>query len=70
MSSVEFADLRGVSGMAVSARAAVLLHDAKRDFIWWLQALSLSEGGLRRVAKEIIEIFPDRIGTRKMREAV
>jgi hypothetical protein len=29
----------------------------------------LKEGGLRRVAKELLEMFPDRIGTREMHKA-
>jgi len=61
MSSSEFAELRGVSGVAASARAAVLLNGAKRNFIWWLQGQSLVEGGLKRVARELVEMFPERI---------
>ena len=61
MSSNEFSELRGVSGVAASARAAVLLEGVKRNFIWWLQGLSLTEGGLKRVARELVEMFPDRI---------
>jgi hypothetical protein len=63
MSSAEFAELRGVSGVAVSARAAVLLTARKRNFIWFLQGLSLAEGGFKRVARELVEMFPDRINS-------
>jgi hypothetical protein len=66
MSSPEFAELRGISGVAVSARAAVLLNTNKKKFIWWLQGMSLAEGGLKRVARELLEMFPDRIGTPAM----
>ncbi|HLZ53798.1 MAG TPA: ATP-binding protein [Verrucomicrobiae bacterium] len=61
MSSKEFAELHGVSGVAVSARAAILLHAAKKNLIWFMQGLSLAEGGLRRVAKELVRMFPKRL---------
>lgn len=61
MSSPEYAELHGVNGVAVSARVAVLLHAAKRDLIWFIQGLSVAEGGLRRVARELVEMFPKRL---------
>jgi len=61
MSSIEFAELRGISGMAVSPRAAVLLHASKRDLLWFIQGLSLAEGGLKRVVRELVEMFPKRL---------
>jgi len=66
MSSNEFTELRGISGVAVSARAAVLLNTSKKKFIWWLQKISLDEGGLKRFTRELLEMFPDRIGTPDM----
>jgi len=69
MSSSEFAELHGISGVAVSARAAVLLHADKRKLIWFIQGLSLAEGGLKRVARELVEMFPDRLGTPPMHKA-
>lgn len=66
MSSNEFAELRGISGIAVAARAAVLVTAGKRDFIWWLQGQSLADGGLKRVARELLAMFPERIGTPEM----
>lgn len=60
MSSNEFAELRGISGVAVSARATVLINAAKRDLLWFIQGLSLGEGGLKHVAKELAELFPKR----------
>jgi len=61
MSSAEFAELHGISGVAVSARAAVLLHAVKRDLIWFIQGLSIADGGLKRVARELVEMFPKRL---------
>ena len=69
MKSTEFASVRGVPAVVVSMRAACLLTDAKHDFIWYLQGLSLREGGLQRVARELLEMFPARLGTDKMHEA-
>jgi hypothetical protein len=66
MSSPEYAELHGVNGVFVSTRAAVLLHAPKRNLIWFIQGLSIAEGGLKRVAKELVEMFPDRLGTPAM----
>jgi hypothetical protein len=63
MSSPEFAELHGVSGVAVSARAAVLLHAAKRNLIWFIQGLSIADGGLKSVARELVEMFPKRLAS-------
>lgn len=61
MKNAEFESVRGVSAVVVSLRAAHLLCLAKRDFIWWLQSLSLKDGGFRRVARELLEMFPERL---------
>jgi len=68
MSSPEYAELRGISGTAVAAKAATLTSQAKRDFIWTLQGLSLAEGGLKKVARDLLAMFPERIGTDTMHE--
>ena len=69
MQSVEFDNVRGVPAVQVSFRAAALLHAAKRDFIWWLQSLSLKEGGFNRVARELVEMFPKRMSLSDQRRA-
>jgi hypothetical protein len=61
MSSPEFAGLHGISGTAVAKRCALLMSPAKRQLIWWIQGLSLTEGGLRRLAKGLLNMFPDRL---------
>lgn len=61
MSSPEFAELHGISGVATSARAAILLHAAKKNLVWFIQGLSLVEGGLKRVARELVAMFPKRL---------
>jgi len=60
MQSTEFDNVRGVPAVPVSLRASALLAARKRDFIWWLQGLSLKEGGFHRVARELLEMFPTR----------
>src|ERR1035437_6483043 len=69
MSSPEFAELHGINGVAAAARAAVLPSARKRNFLWFLQGMSLAEGGLKRVARELVEMFPDRLGTPQMHKA-
>lgn len=69
IASAELADLRGVSAVPVAYRAAALLSAAKRDFIWWLQGESLVDGGFRRLGRELLDQFPERIGTKNMHKA-
>lgn len=66
MSSRELSESRGVNGVAVSARAAVVMSKPKQNFLWWLQGQSLADGGLKRIASELLKMFPDRIGTARM----
>jgi len=63
MSSPEYLELRGLSGNAVCRKAAYLEHPRKKSLLFWLQAMSLHEGGLRKLAREFIAAFADRIGT-------
>ena len=48
MSNRRFVELRGVSGVAVAAKAELYSDPRKRSLIFFLQALSLKPGGLRR----------------------
>ena len=68
MSSPEYAELRGVMGNAVTAKASILTSARKRSLLFWLQAASLERGGLRAVAEQLVEKFPERLGTRRMIE--
>ena len=63
MSSPEYAELRGISGNAVTTKAALLGHPAKRSLLFFLQAMSLKPGGLKTFCREFLEMFPERIGT-------
>jgi DNA transposition AAA+ family ATPase len=61
MSSSEYEELRGISGTAVAAKARLILNARKRSLLWFIQARSLEEGGLKRAAAEIVQMFPDRV---------
>src|SRR5689334_10432481 len=53
MSSPEFAQLRGIPGTAVAAKAQLYSDARKRGLLFFLQSLSLKDGGLQRVAKAL-----------------
>jgi hypothetical protein len=60
MSSPEFDDLRAISGTAVAKRCALLVTPAKRELLWFVQGLSLLQGGLNSLAEGLLKMFPDR----------
>src|SRR5664279_4030649 len=63
MCSSDFAELRGISGVAVSKRCAMLVSPAKRQLVWWIQGKSLSKHGLKRLVSDFLSAFPERFGT-------
>ena len=69
MNNAEFDSVRGVCAVVASIRAKHLLSAAKRDFVMYLQGRSLREGGFRRMAREVVKMFPERLGTPDMRDA-
>ena len=68
MCSSEFAELRGISGMAVAKRCALLVSPAKRQLLCFIQGLSILQGGCNTLAGELLKMFLDRVGTDLMRE--
>jgi hypothetical protein len=58
MSSPEFAQLRGIPGTAVAAKAQLYTDARKRNLLFFLQSLSLKAGGLRFVARALQERLP------------
>src|ERR1035438_2081446 len=66
MCSSEFAELRGISGMAVAKRCALLVSPAKQQLLWWIQAMSLSNRGLELLVADLLSAFPERLGTFSM----
>jgi hypothetical protein len=61
MSSPDFAGLQGISGTAVAKRCALLVSPIKRQLLWFIQGMSLAEGGLKKFARELLKMFPERI---------
>src|SRR5216684_6415639 len=62
MSSPEYAEIRGIPGTAVAAKAQLYTEARKRSLLFFLQSLSLKHGGLRKVAHDLIAAFPKRAG--------
>jgi hypothetical protein len=58
MSSSEYSELRGIPGTAVAAKAQLYSDPRKRGLLFFLQSLSLEEGGLRRAAQALSQRFP------------
>jgi hypothetical protein len=58
MSSMEFAESRGIPGSAVAAKAALYSDPKSRSFLFFLQSLSVQEGGMRNVAERILSSVP------------
>src|ERR1044071_2531342 len=65
-SSLEFE--RGLMANLVAKRCEVLEKVEDRELIWFLQLLSHRDGGLRSVATELTELYPERVATRLMRK--
>jgi hypothetical protein len=61
MSSPEFAGLQGISGTAVAKRCALLMSPVKRQLLWFIQGISLAEGGLKGLVRELLKMFPERL---------
>jgi hypothetical protein len=65
-SAPEYADFGGISGTAVAKKAAHLGDPRKASLLFFLQAMSLKEGGLRAFVRDLLDTFPERLGTRTM----
>jgi hypothetical protein len=66
MSSPEFAGLRAISATAAAKRCALIASQAARELIWFIQGLSLLNGGLDGLAQGLLKMFPERVGTGTM----
>jgi hypothetical protein len=69
MSSPEYAELRGISGTAVTAKAAIQTCQSKRKLLFFIEGKSHEHGGLTQFAQEVLDAFPERIGTPTMRRS-
>ena len=66
MAMPEFAGLRAISGTAVAKRCALLASPAKRQLLWFIQGMSVADGGLKKLVGELVKMFPKRLDTNKM----
>ena len=66
MSSVEFAEKRGLQGMPVATKAELYTDPCKRSLLLFLRAMSARPGGIEKVAADVLEMFPERIGSSTM----
>jgi hypothetical protein len=58
MSSPEYAELRGIPGTAVAAKAQLYRDARKRSLLFFLHSLSVNESGLHRFARTLLAGFP------------
>lgn len=65
-SASEYDVLRGLNGTAVAFKAALQDDPKARELLYALQAFSLREGGLKRITRELVEMYPERVGTPTM----
>jgi len=63
-SSEEFE--RGLMGNLVARRCSALEDREARQLVYFLQSLSYREGGIGKIAEELLAAFPERIGTAAM----
>lgn len=64
MSSRKYVERRGVLANAVAAKAQLYRSAAHRSLLFFLQGLSMDNGGLIAVACELFGMFPDRISSK------
>lgn len=68
MSDPLFVEARGLHGHLVAEKARLMVSAAGRELLFFLQAASMQPGGLAKVGNEVLEMFPDRLGTPTMHE--
>src|SRR6266404_1314793 len=61
MSSREYVARRGILGNAVAAKARLYKSAAHRSLLFFLQGLSMDDGGLRAMADDLFEMFPNNL---------
>ena len=59
---------RGLMANLVAKRCSVLERAEDRELIWSVQLLSHRPGGLKKLAADLMAIFPERIATASMRK--
>jgi hypothetical protein len=67
MNSPAFSE-QGINAMPVAKRCDLVASPAKQQLLWFIQGLSLLKGGCKGLATELLKMFPERVGTDRMRE--
>lgn len=62
----EFKALNGLPGQHVAAKAALQTDPRAKSLLMFLQALTLRPGAVKKLAADILAMFPERIGTPSM----
>ena len=66
LSDPDFVENRGLLGNIVAAKAQLYSAAKYRRMLFSLQALSMEFGGMRAIAQELLDMFPERLGTPTM----
>ncbi len=66
MSSVKMAENDGLKGMPVAAKAALYSDPRIRSLLFFLREISARPGGFDKVAADVLEMFPERLGSPTM----
>jgi hypothetical protein len=55
-----------INGLAAAKRIAIVKDKAAREILWFIQWRSIKGGGLQELCEELLESFPERVGTSTM----
>ena len=56
-----------INALVAAKRIELIENRELRELLWFIQYLSLSARGLKKLAADLLSLFPDRIGTPTMR---
>ncbi len=63
----QFSEEKGISATETWRKAQLLDDPRQTSLLMFLQGMSLKDGGLRQVARDLITMFPERFGTETLR---
>jgi len=55
-----------INGLAAAKRIAIVKDKTAREILWFIQWRSIKGGGLQELCEELLESFPERVGTATM----
>lgn len=65
--SAEFNEVSGISILDAWRKSLLTEREAHKSLVLFLQGLSVKSGGLKAVARDVIALFPERVGTDALR---